>query len=56
MRVNQEQTASLQPVLCLVLPLTMLWFPDVQSAIQRLMDLPSFTWLWLQDPRGSHGT
>jgi hypothetical membrane protein len=36
--------------LCLVLPLCMLVFQDIQGLIQRLMYLLIFTWLWINYP------
>jgi hypothetical protein len=36
--------------LCLVLPLCMLAFQDIQGLIQRLMYLLIFAWLWINYP------
>jgi Protein of unknown function (DUF998) len=52
----RRAVAATLAVLCLVLPLTMLSFPDIRGAIQRLMYLLIFTWLWQHYPRSSHGT
>jgi hypothetical membrane protein len=52
----RRAVAAALAVLCLVLPLTMLSFPAVQGAVQRLMYLLMFTWLWLHYPRSTHGT
>lgn len=52
----RRAVAAALAVLCLVLPLTMLSFPAVQGAVQRLMYLLVFTWLWLHYPRSTHGT
>jgi hypothetical membrane protein len=52
----RRAVAATLAALCLVLPLAMLSFPDVQGAIQRLMYLLIFTWLWLHYPRNTHGT
>jgi hypothetical membrane protein len=42
--------AGVLAVLCFALPLAMLSFPAVQGAIQRLMYLLAFAWLWLFYP------
>jgi hypothetical protein len=52
----RRAVAAALAVLCLVLPLAMLSFPDVQGAIQRLMYLLIFTWLGLHYPRSTHDT
>jgi hypothetical membrane protein len=52
----RRAVAAALALLCLVLPLAMLSFPDVQGAIQRLMYMLIFTWLWLHYPSNTHGT
>ena len=47
--------AGVLAVLCFALPLAMLSFPGVQGAIQRLMYMLVFSWLWLCYPRRVRG-
>jgi hypothetical membrane protein len=42
--------ALILAILCLVLPLCMLAFQDIQGLIQRLMYLLMFTWIWVNYP------
>ncbi len=54
-RVHRAVAAAIA-ALCLALPLAMLSMPGVQGAIQRLMYLLIFAWLWRHYPRRTHGT
>ena len=46
---SRAMTISLA-VLCLILPLCMLAFQDIQGLIQRIMYLFVFVWLWVYYP------
>ena len=46
--------AAVLAVLCFVLPMAMLLLPEFQGAIQRLMYLLVFAWLWRFYPRATH--
>ena len=52
----RRAVAAAWAVLCVALPLAMLDLPNVQGAIQRLMYLLIFAWLWRHYPRATHGT
>jgi hypothetical protein len=51
-RLCSRAVAVALAVLCLVLPLCMLFFQEFQGLIQRLMYLMIFTWLWCWYPIG----
>lgn len=46
--------AVLVAVVCMALPLGMLALPAYQGAIQRIMYVIVFLWLWRYYPRGTH--
>ncbi len=42
-------------LMCVVLPLAMFRFPEVQGVVQRVMYALVFMWLWSFYPRDTHG-
>ena len=50
----QRAIAGALAVVCLALPLTMLWFPPLQGLVQRTMYALIFAWLWLNYPEKTH--
>lgn len=47
----RRAVAGLLAILCVALPLSMLLFPGLQGAIQRVMYASIFAWLWLYYPK-----
>lgn len=50
----QRVLAAILAILCFALPMAMLSLPGFQGAIQRLMYVLVFAWLWLYYPRATH--
>ena len=51
---TQRVVAAVLATLCFALPMAMLWLPEFQGAIQRLMYVLVFAWLWQYYPRATH--
>lgn len=46
---------ALLALVCVALPLLMLWHPSVQGATQRVMYALVFSWLWISYPKETPG-